>query len=201
MTTPVSPSILHGRIRLPASLQYSKAIQHKQASSNSARQKQHSKRQAASTQSLQQFPGQVLHYRILPEEIGFSRAEPLGRGGAEVPHQIRFVGKGEAVNEDVHLAPLMVQLLEHSLHLVWILHVHGQKEAGLEGDRQFPHLGLKSPLLVGKIGDAQFGTGTVELLGNAPGDGAVVGDAGDQGLLAAEIKEHDSKGACVSILP
>ena len=34
---PVSPSILHGRIRLPASLQYSKAIQHKQASSNSTR--------------------------------------------------------------------------------------------------------------------------------------------------------------------
>ena len=30
---PVSPSILHGRIRLPASLQHSKAIQHKQASS------------------------------------------------------------------------------------------------------------------------------------------------------------------------
>ena len=34
---PVSPSILHGRIRLPASLQYSKAIQHKEASSNSTR--------------------------------------------------------------------------------------------------------------------------------------------------------------------
>ena len=30
---PVSPSILHSRIRLPASLQHSKAIQHKQASS------------------------------------------------------------------------------------------------------------------------------------------------------------------------
>ena len=70
-TAPVSPSILHGRIRLPASLQHSKAIQHKQASSNSTRQKQHSKQQAASTQSLQQFPGQVLHYRILPGEIGF----------------------------------------------------------------------------------------------------------------------------------
>ena len=50
---PVSPSILHGRIRLLASLQYSKAIQHKQASSNSTRQKQNSRRQAASTQSLQ----------------------------------------------------------------------------------------------------------------------------------------------------
>ena len=50
---PVSPSILHGRIRLPASLQHSRAIQHKQASSNSTRQKQHSTRQPASTQSLQ----------------------------------------------------------------------------------------------------------------------------------------------------
>ena len=50
---PVSPSILHGRIRLPAPLQHSKAIQHKQTSSNSTRKKQHSRRQAASTQSLQ----------------------------------------------------------------------------------------------------------------------------------------------------
>ena len=30
---PMSPSILHGRIRLPAPLQHSRAIQHKQASS------------------------------------------------------------------------------------------------------------------------------------------------------------------------
>ena len=34
---PVSPSILHGRIRLLAPLQHSKATQHKQASSNSTR--------------------------------------------------------------------------------------------------------------------------------------------------------------------
>ena len=34
---PVSPSILHGRIRLLAPLQHSRAIQHKQASSNSTR--------------------------------------------------------------------------------------------------------------------------------------------------------------------
>ena len=34
---PVSPSILHGRIRLPAPLQHSRTIQHKQASSNSTR--------------------------------------------------------------------------------------------------------------------------------------------------------------------
>ena len=44
---PVSPSILHGRI------QHSKRSIHKQASSNSTRQKQHSTRQPASTQSLQ----------------------------------------------------------------------------------------------------------------------------------------------------
>ena len=35
-------------------------LQHKQASSNSTRQKQHSKRQPASTHSLQQFPGAFL---------------------------------------------------------------------------------------------------------------------------------------------
>ena len=34
-------------------------LQHKQASSNSTRQKQHSKRQPASTQPLQQFPGKL----------------------------------------------------------------------------------------------------------------------------------------------
>ena len=37
VTAPVSPSILHGRIRLPTSLQHSRAIQHKQASGNSTR--------------------------------------------------------------------------------------------------------------------------------------------------------------------
>ena len=54
------------------------SIQHKQASSNSTRKKQHSRRQAASTQSLQQFPGQVLHYRILPGFIpkGLSIVHP-----------------------------------------------------------------------------------------------------------------------------
>ena len=44
--------------KAPGSPTAFKAIQHKQASSNSTRKKQHSRRQAASTQSLQQFPGQ-----------------------------------------------------------------------------------------------------------------------------------------------
>ena len=57
---PVSPSILHSRIRLPAPLQHSRATQHKQASSNSTQQKQHSTRQPASTLSLQQLPGAFL---------------------------------------------------------------------------------------------------------------------------------------------
>ena len=33
VTAPVHPSILHGRIKLPAPLQHSRPIQHKQASS------------------------------------------------------------------------------------------------------------------------------------------------------------------------
>ena len=47
---------------------------YRQASSNSTWQKQHSKRQPASTQPLQQFPGKLhstWYYRILPGETGF----------------------------------------------------------------------------------------------------------------------------------
>ena len=54
---PVYPSILHGRIKSPSVLQCSRPLQHKQASSNSRRQKQHSTRQPAATQPFQQLPG------------------------------------------------------------------------------------------------------------------------------------------------
>ena len=55
-------------IRLPTAFQGS--IQYKQAPSNSTRQKQHSTRQPASTQSLQVAPRRI-PTRILPGEIGF----------------------------------------------------------------------------------------------------------------------------------
>ena len=54
---PVYPSILHGRIKSPSILQCSRPLQHKQASSNSTRQKQHSTQQPAYTQPFQQLPG------------------------------------------------------------------------------------------------------------------------------------------------
>ena len=56
---PMYPSILHGRIKVPSALQCSRPLQHKQAPSNSTRQKQHSTRQPASTRSLQQLPGKI----------------------------------------------------------------------------------------------------------------------------------------------
>ena len=49
----VYPSILHGRNKAPSTLQCSRPLQHKQASSNSTRQKQHSTRQPAYTQPFQ----------------------------------------------------------------------------------------------------------------------------------------------------
>ena len=54
---PVYPSILHGRIKFQASYSVPGLLQHKQASSNSTRQKQHSTRQPAYTQPFQQLPG------------------------------------------------------------------------------------------------------------------------------------------------
>ena len=68
---PMSPSILHGRIRLPASLQHSKAIQHKQASSEFY-PVETAFQAAGSIHAVPTVaPRPVLHYRILPGEIGF----------------------------------------------------------------------------------------------------------------------------------
>ena len=69
---PVSPSILHGRIRLPASLQYSRATQHKQGFQLILpSRKQHSKQQPASTQPLQQVPGRI--HLVLQESTWYYR--------------------------------------------------------------------------------------------------------------------------------
>ena len=57
---PVYPSILHGRIKSPNTLQCSRPLQHEEASSNSTRQKQHSTRQPAYTQPFQQTPRRIL---------------------------------------------------------------------------------------------------------------------------------------------
>ena len=70
---PVHPSILHGRIRLPAPLQHSRATQHKQASSNSTRQKQHSTWQPCPRSPYSS--SQAHSYRILPGEIPLQRVK------------------------------------------------------------------------------------------------------------------------------
>ena len=68
---PVSPSILHGRIRLPAPLQHSRATQHKQASSEFY-PVETAFQVAGSIHAVPTVaPRPVLHYRILPGEIGF----------------------------------------------------------------------------------------------------------------------------------
>ena len=68
---PMHPSILHGRIQAPkAPLQHSRAIQHKQASSNSRWQKQHSTA-AASIHAVPTIAPRRIPTRILPRETGF----------------------------------------------------------------------------------------------------------------------------------
>ena len=80
---PVQTNTRHLPVAVPRaskhSTQQNPAIrppQHKQASSNSTQQKQHSKQQPASTHSLQHLPGKLHRNplgttRILPGEIGF----------------------------------------------------------------------------------------------------------------------------------
>ena len=114
----------------------------------------------------------------------------IGGCGAVIADQFLFASKGQAVNQAIEYAPLLLDLVEHSLHLGGVLHVEWQKQAGLEGLGEFTYLGLKAAFVIGQVGDTQLSTSGLELLGNAPSDGAVIGDAGNEDLLAGEIEQH-----------
>ena len=114
----------------------------------------------------------------------------LSGGGAVVTDQLFLAGKGQAVHQTVENAPLLLDLAEDLSHLVGILHIQRQEQAGLQGSGEFAHLGLKAALVVRQVSDAEFSTGRLQLLSDAPGDRTVVGDAGDENLLAGEIKQH-----------
>ena len=82
-------------------------------------------------------------------------------------------------------APLLFDLLKHRFDLGGLLNVQGLKQGGVERSGEVAHLAFKAPFFVGQIGDAQLAARGSELLGNAPGDRAVVGDPRNQGLFAA----------------
>ncbi len=122
--------------------------------------------------------------------------ETLGADVGVVADQLLLAGEGQAVHEHIDRAPLLLHLLEHRLDLGRLLHVQGLEQAGVQWRGEFAHLAFEAALLIRQIGDPQLTAGGRQLLGDAPGDRAVVGDARDEGFLAAQIEEHGRGAEC-----
>ena len=115
------------------------------------------------------------------------------RGGAVITNQFLFAGESQAVDQPIKDAPLFFDLGEHTRHLLWILNIQGQEQAGLQRSGELTHLGFKTAFVVGEVGDAKVSTCRFELLSDAPGNRAVVGNAGNQDFFAGEIEQHQNE--------
>ena len=91
-----------------------------------------------------------------------------------------LVGEGDGVDEKVDLAPLVLDFAEGPFHVVVAHHVSLNEELDADGFGELAH-----PAFHGAdIGEAKLRALGVQLLGDAPGDGDLVGDAHDEAALA-----------------
>ena len=97
------------------------------------------------------------------------------------------------MHQHIKAAPLLGKLGEHGLDLGRVLHVEGLEQGRPQRCGELAHLALETAFLIRQVGDPELATGGMQLLGNAPSDRLVVGDAGDEGLLAAEVEEHGGR--------
>src|SRR4028118_213534 len=94
------------------------------------------------------------------------------------------------MNQDVKLAPLLSDRLESFPNLGVILDITRQKDTGSEGFYQFFDFFLKATLLIRQIRDPQICPSVMQLLGNTPSNGAIVGNASDKSVFSSQI-EHN----------
>ena len=111
-------------------------------------------------------------------------AEAFAAGVDEFAAQIGSGGEGDGVDEDVELAVLLLERGKEGVDLA----VDGDValEAGGAGKLVDEVLGFELHALV-LVADGQGGAGCVEFLGDAPGDGTLVGQPEDHGRFACQI--------------
>ena len=114
----------------------------------------------------------------------------FGGGGAVVADQLFLASESKTVHQAVKNPPLALDLTEHSLHLGCVLHIQGEEQRRLQGCGELTNLRLETPLLIREVSDAQFSACCFELLGDPPGDRSIVGNTGNENLLAREIEKH-----------
>ena len=101
----------------------------------------------------------------------------------DAPLQRVLRRKGDGVHDEIELAPVLGDALEHRLHLAGRVHVERHDDRRFELARERLDVFLR---LVVEIGHGDLGAERPERLGAAPGDRIFVGDADDEALLAFE---------------
>src|SRR5215212_1163320 len=105
-------------------------------------------------------------------------------GSASLAMQILERGEGDRVEEDIEPAPLLLDCSEHGLQLTLGANVERQQ------DWRFQLAGKRLDIGLGpgvEVGHRKIGTEAAKGLGAAPGDRALVGNAGDQAFAASEV--------------
>ena len=107
-----------------------------------------------------------------------------GFGGVDdAAVQVVGVAESHRVNGEVDFAEDFAALRDDAFQAAFLGHVELEEELGAEGFGQ--RLGVAGGLVV-LVGDGDFATQVDDGLGHRVGDGLVVGDAGDQTLLAGQ---------------
>ena len=121
--------------------------------------------------------------------------KPVPRHVDDAPLQRLLGREGDGMDDEIELAPLLGDALEHRLHLAGRVHVERHEDRRFQLLRQ--RLDIFLCLLV-EIGDGELGAERAEGLGAAPGDRVLVGDADDEAPLAFEELGFDDgdHGGC-----
>jgi hypothetical protein len=115
------------------------------------------------------------------------QGKPFPRDIAKVAAQLFFFDESQAVNQDIDLTPFLGYCLKQLVNLLVALHVAREEKIRLQGLGELLDFGLEAIPLVRQIGNPQRRPRFVQLLGNAPGDGALVGNAGYQGFFSGQV--------------
>ena len=111
------------------------------------------------------------------------RGKILLRGFHIAAGQFIFIGKGNAMDHKIQLAPLRLNLREHGINRCSVRDIAMADDNAAQGVRQRPH-----PLFqrLALIGESEFRALIGSSLGNAPGNRTVVGNAHHQAALALQ---------------
>ena len=111
-------------------------------------------------------------------------AEIVRRGVDIAALELVLVGKGDGMDDEVQAVPHLGQFGKGGVDRLRPADVAIDQGGGLEGLDQRHHPLAEQIALIGK---SELGAGVMQSLGNAPGNGMLIGDPHDQATFALHV--------------